>query len=162
MALTFRDATPEQRDEVARLLGRTPAGRFAVVVRRTNGDAVVIENEPHLRDGTPMPTLYWLVDPQLHDDVSRLESEAGVHRYEEMVDAERLADAHARYAERRASRVVRHDLVQPSGGVGGTRVGVKCLHAHLANFLVHGDDPVGELVSHVVDVTGVVVVDPRG
>ncbi|HEY7930786.1 MAG TPA: DUF501 domain-containing protein [Acidimicrobiales bacterium] len=159
--MTFRDATHEQCAEVARLLGRAPAGRFAVVVRRPSGEAVVIENEPHLLDGTPMPTLYWLVDPTLHDAVSRLESEAGVHRYEAMVDDEILAATHARYAARRAARVVRTDLVQPAGGVGGTRVGIKCLHAHLANFLVHGDDPVGEIVSHLVDVADLVVIDPR-
>jgi hypothetical protein len=28
--------------------------------------------------------------------------------------------------------------------VGGTRQGVKCLHAHLAWWLVGGEDPVGE------------------
>ena len=30
------------------------------------------------------------------------------------------------------------------GGVGGTRVGVKCLHAHVAEWLSHGRDAVGE------------------
>ena len=38
-----------------------------------------------------------------------------------------------------------HAGALPSGGVGGTRKGVKCLHAHLAWFLVGGDDPVGSL-----------------
>ncbi len=27
---------------------------------------------------------------------------------------------------------------RPSAGVGGTREGVKCLHAHYANYLVNG------------------------
>ncbi|HQT99658.1 MAG TPA: DUF501 domain-containing protein [Acidimicrobiales bacterium] len=159
--MSFVDASPEERAEVAQLLGREPAGRFAVIVRRASGAAVVIENEPHLRDGTPMPTLYWLVDETLHDAVSRLESESGVHRYELLVDTEELALAHDTYATRRAAAVVRHDLVQPSGGVGGTRVGVKCLHAHLANFLVHGDDPVGALVAQTLDVSNLVVVQTR-
>ena len=35
---------------------------------------------------------------------------------------------------------------QPSGGVGGTRTGIKCLHAHYAWFLAGGDDPVGRWV----------------
>ncbi|MGH9028715.1 MAG: DUF501 domain-containing protein, partial [Acidimicrobiales bacterium] len=34
-----------------------------------------------------------------------------------------------------------------SGGVGGTRRGVKCLHAHLAWWLAGGDDPVGRWVA---------------
>jgi hypothetical protein len=31
--------------------------------------------------------------------------------------------------------------------VGGTRVGVKCLHAHYAWYLAGGDDPVGRWVA---------------
>jgi hypothetical protein len=31
--------------------------------------------------------------------------------------------------------------------VGGTRRGVKCLHAHYAWYLVGGDDPVGRWVA---------------
>lgn len=107
----------------------------------------MIENEPHLLDGTPMPTLYWLIDKELRDEVSRLESEGGVHRFESLVESEDLQRTHDEYNRRRTAAIVRHDLVVPSGGVGGTRVGVKCLHAHLANFLVGGDDPVGALVA---------------
>ena len=33
------------------------------------------------------------------------------------------------------------------GGVGGTRRGVKCLHAHYASFLAGSDDPVGRWVA---------------
>jgi hypothetical protein len=39
---------------------------------------------------------------------------------------------------------------------------VKCLHAHLANFLVGGNDPVGELVAHEVDLPELTLEDPRG
>ncbi len=143
------------------LLRRPLAGRFAVVVRRSEGAPVVIENEPHLRDGTPMPTLFWLVDPELRDAVSRLEGSAGVHRFEELVDAEQLAQTHDDYAQRRRRATVRTDAPHASGGVGGTRVGVKCLHAHLANFLVGGDDPVGELVAQAINVPLLTVVDVR-
>jgi hypothetical protein len=132
-----------------------------VVVRRVDGRPVVIENEPHLRDGTPMPTLFWLVDPQLRDDVSRLESDGGVHRFEDLVDADELARTHEAYARRRDAAVVRFDQVSAVGGVGGTRVGVKCLHAHLANFLVGADDPVGQLVASSIEVPVVTVHDVR-
>ncbi|MHB2027719.1 MAG: DUF501 domain-containing protein [Acidimicrobiales bacterium] len=143
------------------LVGRALTGRFAVVVRRPDGSPVVIENEPHLRDGTPMPTLFWLVDPVLHDAVSRLESEGGVHRFEAMVSPDDLERTHDDYARRRLAATVRHDLVQPSGGVGGTRVGVKCLHAHLANFLVGADDPVGEIVASTLRINDLRIVDVR-
>ena len=147
---TFRDASADDLAILEELLGRTLAGRCAVVVRRLDGRPVVIENEPHLRDATPMPTLFWLVDPALHDAVSRLESEGGVHRFEDLVDPEHLARTHEDYAARRRAATVRTDVVQAQGGVGGTRVGVKCLHAHLANFLVGADDPVGELVAEAI------------
>lgn len=147
---TFRDASPSDLATIEILLGRPLGGRCAVVARRLDGRPVVIENEPHLRDATPMPTLFWLVDPELHEAVSRLEGEGGVHRFEELVDPQRLRRTHDEYAERRRLATVRIDAVQARGGVGGTRVGVKCLHAHLANYLVGADDPVGELVAEMV------------
>ncbi len=159
--MTFRDASLDDQAIVESLLGRPPSGRFAVVVRREGGAPVVIENEPHLRDGTPMPTLYWLVDPALHESVSRLESEGGVHRFEALVGPDELRRAHEAYARQRADATVRHDLVAAVGGVGGTRQGVKCLHAHLANLLAGHDDPVGSLVAASIDVPPLVVVNVR-
>jgi uncharacterized protein len=159
--LTFHDATADDVAAVEELLGRELNGRFAVVRRRRDGRPVVIENEPHLRDGTPMPTLFWLVDPQLRDEVSRLESEGGVHRFESLVDAAELERTHARYADRRRAATVRTDLVAAEGGVGGTRRGVKCLHAHLANFLAGAQDPVGALVAEAVTLPELVEVEVR-
>ncbi len=160
--MTFRDASLDDQAIVEALLGRPLAGRFAVVVRHLDGRPLVIENEPHLRDGTPMPTLYWLVDPDVHARVSRLESEGGVHRFEALVDREELQRAHDEYAQRRVAATVRHDLVAATGGVGGTRVGVKCLHAHLANYLVGAFDPVGALVAQAIELPEWQVVDARG
>ncbi|MGB8180495.1 MAG: DUF501 domain-containing protein [Acidimicrobiales bacterium] len=160
--MTFRDATGDDQLLVETLIGRPLGGRFAVVVRARDGRPVVIENEPHLRDGTPMPTLYWLVDPELHDAVSRLESEGGVHRFEALVDADELQRVHDDYARRRAAATVREDLVQASGGVGGTRIGVKCLHAHLANYLVCAEDPVGQLVATTLKIGVFQLEDVRG
>ena len=42
-----------------------------------------------------------------------------------------------------------HDHVgpRPTGGVGGTRLGIKCLHAHWAWHLAGGDDPVGRWIA---------------
>jgi hypothetical protein len=159
--LTFRDASLDDQAIVETLLGRPLSGRFAVVVRRLDGRPVVIENEPHLRDGTPMPTLFWLVDPEIHASVSRLEGDGGVHRFEELVDEDELRRAHDEYAQRREAATVRQEFVAPAGGVGGTRVGVKCLHAHLANYLVGSFDPVGALVAESIDLPGLNVVSVR-
>lgn len=142
--------TPSAGDRraVAELLGREPAGDYEVVVRRPDGLPSVIANAPVLRDGTPMPTRYWLVDPDLRQAVSRLESTGGVRAAEAAVDPAAVADAHRRYAaERDALLPPGHPGPRPAGGVGGTRQGVKCLHAHLAWWLAGGPDPVGAWVA---------------
>jgi hypothetical protein len=71
-----------------------------------------------------------------------------VGRAEAEVDPDAVAAAHERYrAERDAALPPGHDGPRPSGGVGGTRRGLKCLHAHYAWFLAGGDDPVGAWVA---------------
>jgi hypothetical protein len=142
-------------EKVARLLGRPPAADFRVVARRPDGAPLVIENAPFLRDGTPMPTRFWLVDPELRSAVSALESGGGVREAEAAVDPGILARAHARYAAERDARIpADHGGPRPAGGVGGTRSGVKCLHAHLAWWLVGGDDPVGAWVADRIGLDG--------
>jgi len=112
------------------------------------GEPVVRRSSPLLDDGTPMPTRFWLVDPRLGTRVARLESAGGVRAAEAAVDADELQAAHDRYAaERDAAIPADHDGPRPHGGVGGTRRGVKCLHAHYAWHLAGGDDPVGRWVA---------------
>ncbi len=134
--------------EVADLLGRPPRSGFDVVVRDAGGGPVVIRNPPVLDDGTPMPTRYWLVGREERRAVGRLEAEGGARAAAATVGADAVADAHRRYAaERDAALPPGHAGHRPSGGVGGTRVGVKCLHAHYAWYLAGGDDPVGRWVA---------------
>jgi hypothetical protein len=138
---------------VAALLGREPQGDYEVVARDADGAPVVIRNAPFLADGTPMPTSYWLVGPHARLVVSRLETAGGVNRAEAEIGLEAIAEAHARYAAERDARIpADYEGVRPSGGVGGTRVGVKCLHAHYAWYLAGGDDPVGRWVAHQLDI----------
>lgn len=138
-------------DDVARveeLLGRPPGGEFDIVVRDEAGDPVVLRNAPLLIGGRPMPTLYWLCGERIRRQIGRLEAAGGVRRAEEAVDPDDLAAAHARYAaERDALLPPDHEGPAPSAGVGGTRRGVKCLHAHYAWHLAGGDDPVGRWVA---------------
>lgn len=137
----------DDRAIVSRLLGREPSGAFSVVVRTADGTPVVIQNAPFMDDGTPMPTLYWLCDPELLTAISRLEAAGGVRTAEADIDSSLIAAAHARYAAVRDALIpADHVGPRPSGGVAGTRTGVKCLHAHYAYFLAGGDDPVGRWV----------------
>ena len=143
------------RQRVAELLGRDPRGAFQVVVRDAQGWPVVIRNAPLLDDGTPMPTRYWLVGRKAVVAVSRLEAAGGVAAAEAAVDAVALREAHHRYAAERDYELPQaYAGPRPRGGVGGTREGVKCLHAHYAWFLAGGADPVGRWVAdHLDDVT---------
>ena len=148
-------AHPDDDEVVAALLGRAPRGDYEVVVRADDGRPLVIRNAPLLDDGTPMPTRYWLVDPALRRAVGRLEGAGGVRAAEAAVDPAELAAAHARYAaERDAALPSGYDGPRPTGGVGGTRCGVKCLHAHYAWYLAGGDDPVGRWVAVRLDHDG--------
>jgi hypothetical protein len=142
------DLVPTDQQQVEALLGRPPQGSFEVVVRADDGSPVVIRNAPLLDDGTPMPTRWWLVGPEERVQVGRLESHGGVRRAEAAVDPRELQTAHDRYAaERDAAVPPGHTGPRPFGGVGGTRTGVKCLHAHYAWHLAGGDDPVGRWVA---------------
>ena len=107
---------------VTRRLGRAPLAPFSVVIRDVDGEPVVVCNAPFLVDGTPMPTLYYLVDPALNQAISRLESDGAVRRFEAIVDPEALERAHGAYAaERDAAIDPDHVGPRPYGGVGGTR-----------------------------------------
>ena len=130
-------------------LGRAPTTPFSVVARCPDGHPLVIRNHPVDADGHPFPTLFWLTCPVAVRAVSRVESEGEIARLNTRADTDRafaaaLASAHEAYAAERA-REVPEALTW--GGVGGTRAGVKCLHAHYANHLAGGDDPVGSSVA---------------
>ena len=142
---------------VTDLLGREPMGPFEVVVRDQTGKPVVLKNYPLLADGRPMPTLYWLCGRRESMLVGRLESMKGVRRAEAEVGLDAISEAHDRYRIERDTMLESSGAspaYRPSGGVGGTRTGVKCLHAHYGWWLAGGDDPVGQWVAdhlHEVD-----------
>ena len=117
---------------MAEQLGREPLTEFSVVARCGDGHPLVIRNHPVDRDGQPFPTLYWLSCPAAVKSVARLESEGCIKRLEERsrTDPEfgaALDEAHRRYAAERGHWA---PGAEAWGGVGGSRAGVKCLHAH--------------------------------
>src|SRR3990172_1812628 len=106
-------------DAVRARLGREPLADFEVVIRDPQGDPVVVRNAPFMHDGTPMPTLFWLVDPGLVRAVARLEAEGGVRGAEDEIDPAALVAAHVRYAAARDAAIpAEHAGPRPSGGVG--------------------------------------------
>lgn len=127
------------------LLGRKPVGPWSVCLRDSSYLPVLLETAPILSNGTPMPTLYWLIGKELKREVSRVESRGGVKWADQNLDPVEVADSHERYRNLRDSRIPSGYLGRrPYGGVAGTRKGVKCLHAHVAWELMGGNDPVGK------------------
>lgn len=134
-------------------LGRDPTTPFTVVARCAEGHPLVIRNRPMDAEGRPFPTLYWLTCPQAVGRVSRVEAGGSIARLNEMgrtdpAFAEAIERAHRDYAEERGALLAE---ARGWGGVGGTRTGVKCLHAHYAHHLAGGLDEVGALVAREVE-----------
>ena len=163
MSAESPDGSPDDRHMVETLIGRPPQGAFDVAVRDAAGVPVVLRNAPFLDDGTPMPTRYYLVGAELVRATSRIEAAGGVRQAEAEIAPEAIAATHAAYGAERDAAIDEHHVgPRPSGGVGGTREGVKCLHAHLAHLLAGGHDPVGEwtaarLRNDGVDLDGLIV-----
>lgn len=116
------------------------------------GLPVVVEVPPILDDGTPFPTRYWLSCPLAVRRIGRLEAVGSIKAIDERaaLDPEfgaRLRAAHDRYRRRRDEVIPVGVTHRPTGGVGGATAGVKCLHAHYADFAAGNDNPVGEWVA---------------
>ena len=134
-------------------LGREPTTPFTVIARCTGGHPLVIRNRPLDVNGEPFPTLYWLTCPRAVKAVARLEAEGWIGRLNERLQEDEAFDealeaAHRAYARERGAEV---PGAESWGGVGGTRTGVKCLHAHYAYHLAGGDDPVGRWVAERIE-----------
>lgn len=62
-----------------------------------------------------------------------------------------LETAHRSYETERDEALGDSEGPRPSGGVGGAREGVKCLHAHYAHTRAGGVNPVGKIVAGWVE-----------
>lgn len=139
----------DDRAAVAAQIDRQPRSVVDVVARCHLQVPVVIAVPPHLDDGTPFPTRYWLTCPLAVRRIGRIESTGGVKQAESRLEGS--ADSAARhelsmrrYAAERDALIDRSaGLPSPSGGVGGAAAGVKCLHAHYADHAAGNDNVVG-------------------
>ena len=146
----------DDREVVETQIGRPLRADSEVVARCHLGMPVVVRVPPHLDDGTPFPTLYWLTCPLATTRIGRLEGAGGVKRMEAKAVADpvfgaALERAHAEYASERDRLGSDIEAPRPSGGVGGAARGVKCLHAHYAHLAAGGDNPVGRLVADWIE-----------
>jgi exopolyphosphatase / guanosine-5'-triphosphate,3'-diphosphate pyrophosphatase len=130
-------------------LGREPNVPFSVVARCSGGHPLVIRNRPRDAEGHPFPTIYWLTCPEAVRAVSGVEAEGWIARLgDDPATSARVEEAHRAYAAERGEMV---PGAERWGGVGGTRRGIKCLHAHYAYHLSGGDDAVGRWTAQRVE-----------
>ena len=133
-----------------RCSGGSPRADFEVVVRDADGAPVVIRNAPFTARRHADAHALLAGRPRAEPSRSRgSRPPAACAPPRPRSTPRALAAAHDAYAAER-------DAAIPAGHVGpaaraaasgGTRTGVKCLHAHYAYFLAGGDDPVGRWVA---------------
>jgi hypothetical protein len=148
----------EDRDLVARQLGRPPRAFARVAVRCPFGRPAVTEQSPYDDSGAPFPTTYYVTCRHLVAAISRLEAAGGVERWSERAQHEpELAESLGRATEEQ--RRVRTELARgriggDDGeslrlGIGGSRnpAQLKCLHAHVAFAMARPGYELGERIA---------------
>ena len=157
----------DDEEIVTRQLGRELACDMTPVFRCAGGFPVVIKNASATRDGTPFPTLFWITCPALRADIARLEASGAVAGFERFLRSPKtraaLFASERAYRRERAKKtgsgraikqvfIARPDPGAEAAlrgvGIAGNRnpLHLKCLHAHAADYLVAGLNPIGKKV----------------
>lgn len=135
-----------------------PTRSPVLVERRCHlGLPIVIEVPPILDDGTPFPTSHWLTCPLAVVRVSRMESAGGVRQADELIASDPQVESAWNAAMERYETVRDRRIPEgwsgptPSGGIAGSKAGVKCLHAQYGDHAAGNDNPIGTLVARSVE-----------
>ena len=143
----------DDREVVARQLGRAPRAFRRVAARCPFGFPAVTEQGPYGDDGAPFPTTYWLTCRYLVAAVSRLEAAGGVERWGAAASADPQLTASLEQATDDQRRIRRElsggrDDESLERGIGGSRNPrqLKCLHAHVAFALAQPGYLLGERI----------------
>ena len=143
--------TDEQLAIVAEQLGRSPRGVLAIAYTTPDNQPAVVKTAPRLDDGTPFPTLYYLTDPRLTAEASRLEVAQVMKWMENRLNEDNeqggalRADYLAAHKHFLAQRNAIEDLGTDFSG-GGMPERVKCLHVLVGHSLAAGPgvNPLGD------------------
>jgi len=156
-------STMDDAAVVAVQIGRPPRSEVVVRTRCHLDLPVVTDVPPILDDGTPFPTTHWLTCPLAVTRISRLEAEGGVKAAAALLAsdpdvASAFSEAMERYADARAAMLPPDwEGPIPTGGVAGSKGGVKCLHAHYADTAAGNANPIGETVAVRIEPLGCTV-----
>ncbi len=161
---------------VARQIGRRPRGFLRVATRCPLGLPETIVTKPvilRVRGTgvriTPFPTVFWLTCPGAVKTVAELEAAGWIGELQKRLESDPEASEAYResvrsYADFRksllssdeaawlAARYPSQYEVVARSGIGGVlgEGGVKCLHAHYADYLARGKNPVGGWVRELL------------
>lgn len=136
-------------------IGRRPRGNISVGGRCAYGYPTVIITSPVI-ESVIFPTTYWLSCPDLVKKVSRLEDKGLINQLKS-----RLADDDdwRKKLELSTKAQITHRRMidnnynnEPWRGIAGVAdmIIIKCLHAHLADYLMNGINPIGGEVAKIV------------
>jgi hypothetical protein len=134
----------DDRQIVARQIGREPRAFRSVAVRCPFGRPAVTEQAAFGEDGQPFPTQYYVTCRFLVAAISRLEAAGGVERWSE----EARSDPGLALSLERADAEQRAARPELDAGIGGSTRGgsLKCLHAHAAFALARPGYELGERI----------------
>lgn len=151
-------------------LEREPDNLLDIIKYCPSGKPAVLLTVPFGEDQNVFPTIYWLSCPYLVKEVSKLEDKGLIKKLtlklkKNKLFRKRMEREHEVYARKRmalleqkkidAIKKISPDIIKvlKNSGVGGIRDknGIKCLHTHLADYMVNGENPVGEIVNQFVE-----------
>ena len=139
---------------VAWQLGRPPSIDFKVARECIFGWPAVLMSSVVTMAGSPNPNRYYLSCPFLRRRLAVLEDEGHIRRFEERIQAEdglRASVMAAQEAHRRewGRQAAAFNLKARSALIAGAArpTALKCLHAHMAWYLVHPDYQLGQQVA---------------
>ena len=150
---------------IKKQIGRKPDNLLKVAKKCPFSYPAVLLVKPY-ENSIVFPTTYWLSCPYLVKEVSKIEDKGLIEdltkrlKYDEEFRVS-LQKAHKYYAKERLEYLEEEPENLPEGiknvltnsGVGGIidKEGIKCLHTHLADYLINEFNPVGEIVFSKVD-----------
>lgn len=127
------------------------------------GLPVVTDVPPILDDGTPFPTTHWLTCPLAVTRISRLEAAGGVKEAAELIasddEVSKAWDSAMTRYQRARNAMLPEGWTgpEPTGGIAGSKGGVKCLHAQYGDTVAGNSNPIGEIVAARIEPLGCVV-----
>lgn len=150
---------------IKKQLGRKPDNLLRVAKKCPFSYPAVLLVKPY-ENSIVFPTTYWLSCPYLVKEVSKIEDTGLIETLTLKLKKDEefrllLKKAHNYYAQKRLKYLEKDPKDLPDGienvlvnsGVGGIidKEGIKCLHTHLADYLINKFNPVGRIVFDKLD-----------